>query len=104
VETAGNGLIALNYMLQNTSSLPNLLLVDLQMPVMDGFELIANLREVNVPANPMLVACSADWATETDELCYDVGFENLLRKPITFTDIKTFLVRTARDNPERFAA
>ena len=103
IETACNGLVALNYLLSSTTQhWPNLLLVDLQMPVMDGFELMANLRDRDLQANPLIVACSADWAPETEELCNEYGFDGLLRKPITFSDIKTFLSRTAREDPDRF--
>jgi CheY-like chemotaxis protein len=58
VEIAGDGWAACERLLKGPSPPPELLVVDLQMPRMDGFEMIAYLREHNcsVPA----IAISAD--------------------------------------------
>jgi len=44
VREAENGLAALELLAQNADDPPCLLLVDLRMPVLDGWDLIANLR------------------------------------------------------------
>jgi CheY-like chemotaxis protein len=38
--TAGNGQLALDYIQQNTTALPDVIFLDLRMPVMDGWEFI----------------------------------------------------------------
>lgn len=90
IETTGNGYQALNAVLNLAKFIPNSLLIDLQMPLMDGFELIANLIDRTPKLSPLVIAYFADWAPETDEKCLERGFDSLLRKPITFFDIKTF--------------
>jgi CheY-like chemotaxis protein len=64
------------------------------MPGMDGYELMGHLREMNICSSPVVMACSADWGSETEGKCHDVGFDGLLRKPITVTYLKDFLSKT----------
>ena len=96
-ETALSGSEALEYLkpIRNNPDLtPNLILCDLQMPGMDGYELMGHLREMNICSSPIVMACSADWSSETESKCHDVGFDGLLRKPITVTYLKEFLGKT----------
>jgi CheY-like chemotaxis protein len=96
-EMAGNGRIALDYLLTTADPLPDIMLIDLQMPVMGGLELVEHLRGSNLPTSPLLVACTADWSGETEKNCLENGFDFVLRKPITFTDLSSFLARFVRD-------
>lgn len=96
-ETALSGAAALEYLepiRNDASKVPNLILCDLQMPGMDGYELMGHLREMNICSSPIIMACSADWGSETEGKCLDVGFDGLLRKPITVTYLKEFLGKT----------
>jgi CheY-like chemotaxis protein len=54
VETAPNGQLALDRLRQAPS--PDLMLLDLMMPVMDGFELLEQLRESPGPSTVVLSA------------------------------------------------
>jgi signal transduction histidine kinase/AmiR/NasT family two-component response regulator len=96
-QTALSGAAALEYLepIRNDPNLvPNLILCDLQMPGMDGYELMAHLREMNICSSPIVMACSADWGSETEGKCHDNGFDGLLRKPITVTYLQEFLANT----------
>ena len=56
-----NGQSALSYLnsVEQTTLLPNLILTDLNMPVMNGFELMGNLRDIVLfETPPMVMACS----------------------------------------------
>jgi CheY-like chemotaxis protein len=66
-------------------------LLDLGMPIMDGFEAAAILRELR-PA-PALIACSAWDDAETRQRTTDLGFAAHLRKPVPFEILKSTLRR-----------
>jgi CheY-like chemotaxis protein len=71
-------------------------LLDLGMPVMDGFEAAAVLGQLR-PA-PALIACSAWDDAETRRRTADLGFSMHLRKPVSFQALKAAL-REVRPAP-----
>ena len=61
VQTFSDGSLALDYLkaINDPKSLPNLILSDLQMPIMTGFELMGHLREITLyEDSPIVMACS----------------------------------------------
>jgi len=79
---------------QNPDCLPDLILSDLQMPEMDGFEFMAEFLEMENALNkkPLkIMACSADWTPEAERKCLSSGFHGVLRKPIIFSVLCDFL-------------
>ena len=94
--TAANGQEALDVL--EIIPLPHIMLIDLQMPVMDGFELLAILRERQTQS--LCVSCTADWSRTAD--CVQAGFDRQLRKPIVFNDMLQFLSKLVIDDPERY--
>jgi CheY-like chemotaxis protein len=99
VTTCSDGSKALEYIesIQQLHDLPNLLLSDLNMPNINGDELIRRMREMEkYEALPLkAMACSADWTQETEERCFEAGFDGVLRKPIMFSGLRDFLAQTA---------
>ncbi|CUI32427.1 ATP-binding protein [Cognatishimia activa] len=65
-----------------TSSPPDLILLDLHMPRMDGRQTLAKLRAHFGKDMPPVVAATADAMPETRELCQALGFDGFLAKPI----------------------
>ena len=80
-----------------TSSMLWFALFFLLQPEMDGYELMGHLREIGWQGRepPTVMACSADWTLETEEKCLAVGFDGVLRKPITLPDLQRFLADLA---------
>lgn len=101
ITTSINGCRALEVLnsIENPKHYPNLIISDLQMPEMDGFELMSRLRDYNWQGgeSPVIVACSADWSSETEHLCLNSGFDRMLRKPVAFAEFKHFLADAAND-------
>lgn len=61
---------------------PDMVIVDLAMPGMDGFEVISSLRNSPHTANMILIACSAFSTIEFKERALQVGGNGYIPKPI----------------------
>lgn len=76
VDTAGNGVEALTQL--ENGELPNLILLDLMMPVMSGWEFLDRVRDdVRLKKIPIVVVTAAGEQKETP-----AGAMRLMRKPI----------------------
>jgi two-component system, sensor histidine kinase and response regulator len=81
---ANNGQEALD--LFGPSEAFDLILMDCQMPIMDGFEATEKLRSANdkVP----IIAMTANALKETKERCFEAGMTDFLTKPVTVDCLK----------------
>lgn len=91
VTQAGNGLLALEYMESET---PALILLDLMMPEMDGFEFIAQLRKQNKWNSIPVVVMTAKSITLEDRMKLNGYVENIIQKGAY--DHKTLLAEIQR--------
>lgn len=82
--TATNGAEAVEQFNLHT---PNLILMDLSMPVMDGFEatrqIFAKVAAGEI-VQPVILAVSANVTPEWRESCLKIGMEDFIEKPIDF--------------------
>jgi PAS domain S-box-containing protein len=97
LRVAGNGKDGLRLLRQESF---DLVLMDLQMPIMDGFETLRRLRqwEAAEKRKPVrVIAVSADALTEKRNLCLRSGFDDFLAKPIRQEQFLRILERHAAD-------
>jgi CheY-like chemotaxis protein len=66
---------------------PGLILMDLQMPVLDGFATAAAIRAAAPDATPPIVAVTANPAPEVRRACDAAGFVAVIAKPIVFDEL-----------------
>jgi signal transduction histidine kinase/ActR/RegA family two-component response regulator len=78
---ANHGKEALELMKNNTF---DLILMDLQMPEMDGFETTAIIREGKAPCNPQIpiLVLTADNTSATRKEIFRLGADDLVTKPV----------------------
>jgi len=78
IETVENGKIAIEKMEKNVY---DIILMDLQMPVMNGFEATAYIRK-NLKSQIPIIALTADVTTVDVDKCKAVGMNDYISKPI----------------------
>jgi signal transduction histidine kinase/CheY-like chemotaxis protein len=84
--TASNGEEALKYLADNPEI--DLVLMDLQMPVMDGFEAAQRIRLADAPYNEIpIIAVSASALVESQDQAYLAGMNDYVCKPFTAIDL-----------------
>ena len=76
-DTAANGAEALNLLCTKDYQLA---LIDLNMPIMNGFELMQNLRQKNITTPAIAISAYAD--KDKIKKALSIGFDNYLTKPI----------------------
>ena len=87
-----NGQEALNY-LQNTSEKTFLILSDVNMPVLNGFELKRIINEndkLRTQSIPFVFLSTSDTKSEVNK-AYDMLVQGYFKKPHTYGDIKDLL-------------
>ena len=73
---------------------PDVILMDLQMPVMDGYVATENIRrwqQVNGKSRSPIIALTADAFEEDRQHCLSVGMDGFITKPIEF-DVMTAML------------
>lgn len=66
----------------------DLMVVDMAMPLMDGFELVKRLRARSQSKNTPILAVTALDAPEDRDRCLQAGCNDYLPKPFSFDDLK----------------
>ncbi len=84
VEEAEDGSVAVNMLLNNEAGYYDLVLMDIQMPVLDGYLATQEIRRIENPeiANIPIVAMTANAFKEDRDRCIAVGMNEHLGKPI----------------------
>jgi signal transduction histidine kinase/PAS domain-containing protein/ActR/RegA family two-component response regulator len=92
-KTAENGRVALEVLKEHRF---DLILLDIQMPIMNGFELIAYIRANEaeaVPADIPVIALTADAFDDTRTKAVALGFNDFITKPIQAVDLYRKIAR-----------
>lgn len=90
VRCVENGQEALDMLAAQTNDPPSLVLMDCQMPVMDGYAATRTIRVLEAAAGrprQRIVALTADAFAADRELCLAAGMDDFLPKPIVFDDL-----------------
>ncbi|MDR0831654.1 MAG: response regulator, partial [Bacillales bacterium] len=87
IDPVENGLLAVE-MVKSNPDLYDIIFMDLQMPVMDGYEATRNIRAMSgKPSYLPIIAMTANVFKEDIEKCLAVGMNDHIGKPIDFNII-----------------
>ena len=71
----------------------DVILMDCQMPVLDGYEATRRIRADGRHANTPIVALTAHALASDEQRCRDAGMNGYLAKPIRLADLRSVLAR-----------
>jgi signal transduction histidine kinase/ActR/RegA family two-component response regulator len=91
--TVANGQVATEAV---TTKRYDLILMDLEMPVMDGIEATRTIRINGQSPLPIIVALSANVLESRRKECFDAGMNDFLSKPIRIPELNNVIMKTAR--------
>jgi CheY-like chemotaxis protein len=91
IHVAPNGQDALNYLLgngayadRNTHPLPSLILLDLKLPGIDGFDVLRQIKSTPVLKRIPIIILTSSREEGDRALSYDIGANSYLVKPVSF--------------------
>jgi signal transduction histidine kinase/ActR/RegA family two-component response regulator len=73
----------------------DVILMDVQMPVLDGMAAAREIRELTLPAQPYIIALTANAYACDRELCLDAGMDDFLSKPFRLQELRDKLLRVS---------
>lgn len=80
VITAGDGNEALNIIMKEHDDLA-ITLLDLMMPVADGYEVLDRLKEAGVLKRMPIIIITGENSSDSERKCFDYGVSDFIRKP-----------------------
>ncbi|MFN8612225.1 MAG: Hpt domain-containing protein [Vulcanimicrobiota bacterium] len=94
VEVAGNGLEVLAALRQSTF---DLILMDVNMPEMDGLEATRQVHKIYGDKRPRIVALTANVTHSEREGCLAAGMDDFLGKPIQVEPLRQALIKAGEE-------
>ena len=107
-DVADNGERALELLQSQRKYHYDLIFMDCQMPVMDGFEATRRIRAANLPESDRpVIAVTANAMSGDEQRCLDAGMSDYLSKPVSMESVRSMVHKwlpaaalTATDQPE----
>lgn len=93
-EVAGTGKEVIDYLEKRDY---DLIFMDIQMPVMDGFEATEVIIKRYGENRPKIVALTANALKEDREKCLEMGMDDYMSKPVTVNKIKEVIAKFGDD-------
>ena len=86
-----DGKIAFEYLLENIENLPKILITDLEMPNMNGFELVEKVKNHELMKNIKIVMITSKNTEECKKVAYSKGVDLFLPKTNNKEDLINFV-------------
>lgn len=100
VTEAEDGECALR-VLREASSLPDLVLLDVQMPRLDGYGVVRHIREKSELSHLPVFALTALAMAGDEEKCRAAGFDDYVAKPVNLANLRAKIEDVIRGGGNR---
>ena len=94
LETVVDGEKLMAYLAENSTNLPDVLFLDLNMPRKNGFECLTEIRHNNTLKNLPVIIFSTSYEQEVVNQLFINGAKYFMRKPAEFTQLKKIIEKT----------
>ncbi|WP_299800697.1 response regulator [uncultured Maribacter sp.] len=91
-----NGVDLMAGLLSNTDEKPDVIFLDLKMPMMDGFECLADIRDLEKYADTPVIIYSTSYHPKEITRLNEMGASLYLQKPSSYNQLKTLLHKCLR--------
>lgn len=93
ISKASNGKEAIEWLQAENTHLPDVIFLDLNMPIMNGFQFMEAFGEMDIPnkENITIVVVTSSIDPRDVQKASNMGVNHYLQKPISAHDIKTVL-------------
>jgi CheY-like chemotaxis protein len=98
VNTFNNGKELLNHLLQPTTILPNIIFLDLNMPILNGIDCLKEIKSNDRFKNIAIAIYSTSSSEEDVENTFVLGANIYIKKPGNFSDLKKILAEVVTIN------
>lgn len=98
VDEACDGQVALEKCLR---SMPETILLDWNMPVMNGIEFLRSLRQLKGGEYPRVVFCTTNSEVEHLRQAFDAGADEYIMKPFDAVTLQSKVLRVVQSNSGR---
>jgi CheY-like chemotaxis protein len=95
--TVNNGEQLMNYLIENSEHLPDVLFLDLSMPLKTGFECLSEIKENKKLKALSVIMFSTSYPQDLKyelnimKMLYDIGAQDYIRKPNDFAKLKQII-------------
>jgi len=86
-----NGVDLMSQLISANNELPDVIFLDLKMPMMDGFECLADIRDLSKFADIPVIIYSTSFHPKEIEQLQEMGATLYLQKPSSYNQLKTLL-------------
>ena len=90
IHEISNGQLALN---EYENIMPDIIFMDIQMPIMNGYEATKAIRKLNTGASVPIIAITAGTGVEVNEKCIEAGMNDYISKPIIKSVIEEAIIK-----------
>ena len=91
-----NGVDLMAELLSETAAQPDVIFLDLKMPMMDGFECLADIRDLDKYLNTPVIIYSTSYHPKEIDRLKEMGASLYLQKPSSYNQLKTLLHKCLR--------
>jgi two-component system chemotaxis response regulator CheY len=91
IDQAGDGLAALKAMSETAAEPYDLVLLDLNMPVMDGMKVLGKMHEDGMLARTTVCICTTEESEDTERQARALGARYFVRKPVNRRTVEKVL-------------